>query len=301
MRRLFSVLERLEGSLVTVLVEGESGVGKELVARALHDGSAVSAGAFVPLNCGAFAREVIGSELFGHRKGAFTGAVEDRGGAFEAADGGTLFLDEVAELPLDVQPMLLRALELGEIRAVGASTARRVRVRVVAATHRDLEEEVQAGRFRHDLFYRLAVVRLRVPPLRERSEDVELLSRRFATSVGMQELPGEVLAELERRPWAGNVRELFNAIQAYAALGELPAPPRAGASGEAASIVDVQRPFLEQRDAIVERFTRSYLEALLAHTKGNQRLAARMSGLNRGYLRRMLARFGMLGSSRDGE
>lgn len=188
--------------------------------------------------------------------------------------------------------MLLRALELGEVRPVGEATPRRVKVRVLAATHRDLDDEVSAGRFRHDLFYRLAVVRVRVPPLRERPDDIPILSRRFATSLGIAPLSSEIIDALRGRPWLGNARELFNAIQAYAALGELPAEGRP-APAEVGG-VDVNRPFLAQRDELVDRFTRRYLEALLAHTGGNQRLAARLSGLNRGYLRRMLGRHGMI-------
>src|SRR6185503_10855221 len=197
MRRIFAILLRLEGSLINVLIEGESGVGKELIARALHEGSSVHEGPLVIVNCAALGRELVLSELFGHRKGAFTGAVEARKGAFEAADGGTLFLDEIGELPLDVQPMLLRALESGEAKPLGENAPRKVRVRVVAATSRDLEQEMQAGRFREDLYYRLAVVKLTIPPLRERPEDVEVLAQRFASAAGLGALPPEVIERLE--------------------------------------------------------------------------------------------------------
>ena len=296
MRRLFAMLVRLEGSLATVLVEGESGVGKELIARALHDGSTVAAGPLVTVNCGALPREIIASELFGHKKGAFTGAVEARRGAFEAADGGTLFLDEIGELPLEVQPMLLRALEAGEVRPVGGDQTRQVRVRVVAATNRDLEAEVAAGRFRADLYYRLAVVRLRVPPLRERPEDVEPLARRFAAAAGLAEVPAPVIAELRTRTWPGNARELRNAVQAFAALGVL---PEAGRSNEAlvdlglGELVDVSRPYAELKEELPDRFTRIYLAALIAHTRGNQTAAARLAGLDRTYLGRLLAKHGV--------
>ena len=221
MKRLFAKLRKLEGSLATVLVEGESGVGKELIANALHRGSVVSGGPMVVLNCGAMPAELVASALFGHRRGAFTGAIEDRAGAFEAADGGTLFLDEVGEMPIDVQPMLLRALEARQITPVGGTAMRSVNVRVVAATNRQLEDEVAEGRFREDLYYRLAVIKLVVPPLRERREDIPLLARRFADELELDELPGEVLAPLCERPWPGNVRELRNAVQVYAALGAL--------------------------------------------------------------------------------
>lgn len=296
MHGLFAMLARLEGSLATVLVQGESGVGKELVARALHEGSSISDGPFVAVNCGAIPREVIASELFGHKKGAFTGAVDARRGAFESADGGTLFLDEVGELPLDMQPMLLRALELGEIRAVGDDQPRQVKVRLVAATNRDLEAEARAGGFRQDLFYRLAVVRLLVPPLRERVEDIEPMAMHFARAAGLPELPASVAHELRARAWPGNVRELQNAIQSYAALGVLPGAPGAHVDHlerGLADLVDPTRPYAEQKEALTERFTVIYLKSLMVHAGGNQSEAARLSGLNRGYLGRLLTRHGL--------
>jgi transcriptional regulator with GAF, ATPase, and Fis domain len=295
MRRLFVLLQRLEGSLATVLVEGESGVGKEMIAHALHNGSTVAAGPFVPVNCGALPREIVPSELFGHKRGAFSGAVESRRGAFESADGGTLFLDEVGELPLEVQPMLLRALETGEIRPVGEDQSRRTRVRVVAATNRDLAQEVQGGRFREDLFYRLAVVRLHVPPLHERREDIEPLALRFAQAFRVAELPRHVLEDLKSRTYPGNVRELKNLIQSYAALDILPeglgSMPRGNLERELRGAIDLERPYLEQRDGLVDLFTTLYLDALLERAGGNQTAAARMAGLDRTYLGRLLARY----------
>jgi DNA-binding NtrC family response regulator len=295
MRRLFGVLKRLEGSLVPVLVEGESGVGKELIARALHEGSAVAGGALIVVNCGAIAKELVTSELFGHKKGAFTGALEVRRGAFESADGGTLFLDEVAELPLEVQPMLLRALESGEIRSVGSDEVRKVKVRLIAATNRDVAADVDAGKFRQDLFYRLAVVRVRVPALRERPDDIAPLAQRFARDTGLGELSPEVVAELRTRTFPGNARELRNVVQAYGALGVLPDPNRpAGAMLEAAldEFVDVTRPYSAQKDALTDRFTRLYLERVLEYTSGNRSAAARIAGLDRTYLSRLLAKHG---------
>ena len=297
MRQLFAMLKRLEGSLVNVLVEGESGVGKELVARAIHEGSSRADKPFFALNCGALARELVASELFGHRRGAFTGAVEQRTGAFEAANGGTLFLDEVGELPLDVQPVLLRALESGEVRAVGDTETRRVDVRVVAATNKGLEEEVKAGRFRGDLFYRFAVVKLSVPPLRERPEDVELLSNAFARTAGLAELPAEAVAHLAEQPWPGNVRELRNAVEAYVALGILP-----GVESKKSltpldqlldKLIDLDRPYAEQKERFADLFTRRYLQLLLTKTKGNQSEAARISGLERSYIGKLLTKLGV--------
>jgi two-component system response regulator GlrR len=303
MRRLFAAMQRLEGSLVTVLIEGESGVGKECVARGLHDASKVASGAFVALNCGAIPRDLVASELFGHRRGAFTGAVEARRGAFEAAHHGTLFLDEIGELPVEVQPMLLRALESGDIRPVGEDHSKQVKVRLIAATNRDLQRRVAEGLFREDLYYRIAVVRLAIPPLRERPEDVEPLAARFAAREGLRSLPREVLDVLRTRPLPGNARELRNAVQAYAALGVL---PDAGHPGPALrrlvlqQAVDLDRPFLEQRDEILDEFTTCYLEALLAKEGGNQSTAATRAGLDRTYLGRLLAKYRMRGTGEKG-
>jgi DNA-binding NtrC family response regulator len=296
MRELFAMLARLEQSLTPVLIEGESGVGKELVARALHQGSRIAAGPHVVLNCGALPRELLASELFGHRRGAFTGALDSRRGAFESAHGGTLFLDEIGELPLDLQPMLLRALESGEIRPVGGDTTQHVQVRLIAATNRDLLDEVRHGRFREDLFYRIAVVRLRVPALRERRDDIPLLADKFARDAGLPDLPPAIHAWLAQQSWDGNVRELRNAVQSFAALGVLPetAPARRDSLEKALrAIVDPCRAYAEQKDALVERFTAVWLEALLELTDGNQTEAARLAGLDRGYLGRLIARHGL--------
>jgi transcriptional regulator with GAF, ATPase, and Fis domain len=296
MRRVFGTLVRLEGSLVTVLIGGESGVGKELIAHALHEGSPVAGGPIIVVNCGAIPKDLVASELFGHKKGAFTGAVDNRKGAFECADGGTLFLDEIGELPLDIQPMLLRALESGEIRPVGFDQARKVHVRVVAATNRDLEEEVRAGRFREDLFYRLAVVRLYVPPLRERPEDIEPLARRFAQQSGLRDVPPHVLEQLKARSWPGNVRELRNAVQAFAALGSLPEPVGANAAAldlSLGDLVDLNRPYAAQKEELADRFTKIYLQRLIARTGGNQTAAAKIAGLDRSYLGRLLVKHGL--------
>jgi DNA-binding NtrC family response regulator len=298
MLALFTMISRLDGSLVPCLVLGESGVGKELVVRAIHEGSRVSDGPVVPLNCGAVARELVASALFGHRRGAFTGAVEARRGAFAAADGGTLFLDEIGELPLDVQPALLRALETGEITAVGEDAPRKVRVRLVAATHCDLAALVGQGKFRQDLYYRLAVVTLQVAPLRERREDIPALARLFARQEGVSDLDDELVEELAARPLPGNVRELRNAVLAYVALGTLgpaSASPAAAQSAEetVASLAPrLDVPYLAQRDALVDAFTRKYVASLLERTRGNQTEAARIAGLDRTYFGRLLAKLG---------
>ncbi len=297
MRHLFAMLTRLEGSLATVLIEGESGVGKERVAQALHEGSKVADGPFVAVNCGAFPRELIASELFGHKRGAFSGALEARRGAFDSADGGTLLLDEVGELPLELQPMLLRAIELGEVRALGEDRPKTVKVRVVAATNRELDAEVRAGRFRQDLFYRLAVVRLSVPPLRERPDDIEPLARHFAAEVGLSGgIPRELLDELRGRSFPGNARELKNAIVSFGALGALPprpVRPTPELEDQLAPLIDLRRPFAPQKEELTDAFMRAYLRALLRETGGNQSEAARIAGLNRSYLGRVLGKLGI--------
>jgi transcriptional regulator with GAF, ATPase, and Fis domain len=294
------MLSRLEGSLASVLIEGESGVGKEEIARALHAGSRVASGPLVIINCGGVPTGLFASELFGHRRGAFTGAIDARKGAFESAHGGTLFLDEIGELPLDVQPLLLRALETGEIRAIGGDESKYVKVRLIAATNRDLAQEVRDGHFREDLFYRLAVVRIRVPPLRERPDDVEPLAMRFASAIGLTEIPGAVIEALKARAWPGNARELRNAVHAYAALGIIPEPTRSRfdlVRVALTEMIDMRRPFLQQREELVEQFTRLYMQALLTYTGGNQTAAARTSGLDRTYLGRLLTRLEIKRSS----
>ncbi len=296
MRKLFATLHRLEGSLVNVLVEGESGVGKELIARALHEGSRASGGPLVVVNCGAIGRELVLSELFGHKKGAFTGATEARVGAFEAADGGTLFLDEVGELPLDAQPVLLRALELGEVKPVGENRPKHVRVRVIAATNRDLREEVEAGNFREDLYYRLAVVRLAVPPLRERSEDVRILAQHFAAAAGGGTLPDDVVAALEKRTFRGNARELRNAVLAYLALGTLPDAPIASPDLLLQALrqaVDAGAPYQDEKERFIALFSKAYFELLLEKSGGNHGEAARVAGIDRSYFSKLLAKYGV--------
>jgi len=222
MRALRALIARLAPASIAVLVSGETGTGKELVARALHEQSG-RRGPFVPLNCGSIARDLVESELFGHERGAFTGATERREGVFQAADGGTLFLDEIGELPLGLQTRLLRALESGVVRPLGAQREVRVNVRVVAATHVDLRKAVMENRFRHDLFFRLAGAVIVSPPLRERADDVPLLARRFLDDLA-REHGRLVLAEdaerlLRAHPWPGNVRELRNVLRRAAALG----------------------------------------------------------------------------------
>jgi DNA-binding NtrC family response regulator len=217
MRQVFDLVERVAPTDVAVTILGETGTGKELVARALHARSPRHAAPFVPVNCSAIAESLIESELFGHEKGAFSGADRLRKGAFEEADGGTIFLDEIGELPLELQPKLLRALELGEVKRVGASRPIHVRTRIVAATHRDLRAQARAGQFREDLYYRLCVVPVTVPPLRQRKGDVRALAERFLEASAPRGLAlrwsDEALRKLEAYDWPGNVRQLRNVVQ----------------------------------------------------------------------------------------
>lgn len=297
MQRLFTLMKRLEGSLVSVLIEGESGTGKELIARALHENSPVSSGPFVALNCGALDRALVRSELFGHKKGAFTGAFGENAGAFAEADGGTLFLDEIGELPLDIQPVLLRVLESGTYNRVGESRARPAKARIIAATHRSLKDDVAEGVFRSDLYYRLMVVSLYAPPLRERTDDIPLLIERLSRELGMQQPTEEVVLALSRRTFAGNVRELKHALLAYQVVGELPlgAPLESGDHLDTAlrAFIDPNRPYAEQKEALIDRMTRLYLSELIKNTHGNRSEAARISELQRGYVRRLLEKYSL--------
>jgi two-component system response regulator AtoC len=229
MQRLRATIERIAGTKTTVLILGESGTGKELVARAIHEQSQRRGRRFVAINCAAIPPALLESELFGHARGAFTDAVRDKRGLFEDADGGTLFLDEIGELPAALQAKLLRALQESEIRRVGDTVNIKIDVRLVAATLRDLAEDVAAGRFREDLYYRLNVLPLRIPPLRDRTEDIPELARFFAARHAARhqlealELPEPVIAALCQQPWPGNVRELENVIERALVLADKPA------------------------------------------------------------------------------
>ncbi|NUP11653.1 MAG: sigma 54-dependent Fis family transcriptional regulator [Polyangiaceae bacterium] len=300
MRQVFTVLERIAPTAETVLVEGETGTGKELAAEAIHEESPRSAGPFVVFDCSAVAGSLVESELFGHVRGAFTGAVADRQGAFEAADGGTLFLDEIGELPIDLQPKLLRVLEKLELKRVGSNAVRKVDVRVVAATNRNLAEECQRGRFREDLLYRLAVVRVVLPPLRQRPDDIEMLARHFADTMASRagrpvELSEAALKGLRSRAYPGNVRELRNAVARTLSLGDPDASTFAGAQPVEPSpfSVDLSLPFMESRERLVESFERAYLRAALDKTGGNATKAAEQSGLNRKFIQRAIAKYGL--------
>jgi DNA-binding NtrC family response regulator len=305
MREVFGVLERVASSRASVLISGETGTGKELAARALHSEGARRGGPFVALDCGAIAESLIESELFGHVRGAFTGAVDERAGAFERAHGGTLFLDELGELPTELQPKLLRVLESREVRKVGGNEVRRVDVRVVAGTNRDLEEMVAAGEMRADLYYRLAVVQLQLPPLRERVEDLPALIAHFLREAGVTEpgaIAGANLVTLSRHDWPGNVRELRNAIdRAVACAGNAPrfaelafhlggGPARRRPRPPS---VDLSISFADAKERLIGEFEAAYLGAMLEATGGNVAETARRAGLNRRHLYDLLKKHGL--------
>ena len=304
MRRMFALLERVANTDVTVLVQGETGTGKELVAEAIHARSGRADGPFVVVDCGAIAPTLVESTLFGHVKGAFTGANADAPGAFEEADGGTIFLDELGELPLAMQPKLLRVLESRRVARVGQTRLRSVDVRVIAATHRPLDAEVNAGRFREDLYYRLAVAVVEIPPLRTRREDIPALVDRFAAALRPRPEPSTLAAlaaRLMHYDFPGNVRELRNIVQRELLLGPFRTGPRAPA---AASTTDVPADLLElplsvAQERWIETFQRRYVEHALARTGGNVTRAAELAGTNRRAIQRILKRTGS--SASDGE
>jgi two-component system response regulator HydG len=312
MRRLRSALDRLAGQDVSILIQGESGTGKELVARALHFRGMRRTKRFVALNCGAIPESLIDSELFGHAKGAFTGATTDRPGVFVEADGGTLFLDEIGDMPLAVQARLLRVLQESEVRPVGSNVERKVDVRVIAATHVDLGSAVEQQRFRQDLFYRLNVVVLQVPPLRERLDDLPILAAHFLAKHGGGKPPSltpEALDAMNGYAWPGNVRELENAIMHAIALHHsdviLPDSLPAAITNRVSAVsgaMPISRddgelePLTEAKRRATAAFEKRYLVAAMEKAKGSVSEAARLAGLDRTNFRRLLQRHGLDGA-----
>ncbi len=288
-------LARIAPSDATVLLEAETGSGKEVTARALHQASGRAQGPFETVDCGALPAELAAAELFGHVKGAYTGAERARPGAFERAERGTLFLDEVGELPLELQPLLLRALENREVRRVGDERVRTVDVRVVAATNRDLDAEVERGRFRADLLHRLAVVRVRLPPLRERLEDLPLLVRAILDQLGARargfSLSGEVLQRFAVHRWPGNVRELKNLIERAVALGDVPELP--AAEGKAPPGAPRSLDYHQAREDALAGFERDFVVHVLKSCDGNVSRAAREAGIDRVYLHKLIKKHGL--------
>ena len=318
MREVYAVLERVADTDMSVMVGGETGSGKELVARALHDESPRHRGPFVVLDCGALPRELAEAAILGHKKGSFTGALADRAGCFEEAAGGTLFLDEIGELPLELQPKLLRVLDRREVQRIGESTVRKVDVRVVAATHRDLKTMVSQGGFREDLYFRLSVMAVELPPLRERGDDILLLAEKFIADTARRitgrsaptlSLPARQALLLH--PWPGNVRELKNTIERatyLAARGVIepadlllgrPAGARAPeptvrpaqTAGDLGPLLDL--PFKEAKQSMLDDFETRYFTHLLEAHDGNLSRAAASAGITRYYLRELLKRLGL--------
>ena len=319
MRRIYPLCERLANTTVPVVIEGETGTGKEALAESLHEMGPRAQGPFVVFDCTAVPPSLVESELFGHERGAFTGALMTRKGVFEQAQGGTLLIDEVGDLDLSLQPKLLRAIERFEIRRIGGDRWIRVDVRVLAATRRDLDREVQAGRFRDDLFHRMAGARVELPPLRHRLGDITTLAMHFWREMGgdPHEIPRELLQKWEDYPWPGNIRELRNTIARQLALGELahaqpvssgsvPPPSMGGMGGMGTPssafappmpqddsinrFVEMDLPFPQARDRILEEFEARYVAKLLQRHNGDVAKAAAASGIGRRYFQKLKAR-----------
>ncbi|MCL1920064.1 MAG: sigma 54-interacting transcriptional regulator [Kiritimatiellaeota bacterium] len=310
MRRIFYLVETYAPSDATIMITGETGTGKEVLAEEIHNFSTRKDKPFIVIDCAAISKELIESELFGHVKGAFTGANADRQGAFELADGGTVFLDEIGDLSPDLQPKLLRVLEKREIRRVGCNKVRKIDVRIISATNRNLSHEVNEGRFREDLYYRLSVVHLELPPLRRRREDVPLLVKRFITQLHGEEAMGQIadadrtMDVLKRHEWPGNVRELRNLIElafysekrpvnlsAFLSIGSLRAGRANNAEPEATFSTD--KPFKDAKNDLIEEFEKAYLHDLLTRNRQNISRSAREAGIERAYLQRLIRKYGM--------
>jgi DNA-binding NtrC family response regulator len=301
MRRLMGTIQRVAPTNVAVLIGGESGTGKELVARAVHAQSARAAEPFVVVDCGALTPTLISSALFGHERGAFTGADRRHSGAFERARGGSVFLDEIGELPLELQPQLLGVLERKRFVPLGGTKELEANVRVIAATNRDLRSAVNRGSFREDLYYRLAVVTLALPPLRERQADLPLLVEHFFREAGGSGpleavFTPDVWAQLKRHGWPGNVRELRNFVEAMLVTGEMPrateAPDADGASFDFPAPL-FERVYSDARSEVLSAFEKRYLARLLEGTQGNVSGAARRASMDRSYLIKLLEKHGL--------
>ena len=307
MLEVYKLVARVAPSTATVLVVGESGTGKELVARAIHNRSPRAAKPFVPVNCTALSESLLESELFGHARGAFTGAIAAKRGLFETANGGTLFLDEIGDMGPKMQAQILRVLQDGEMRPVGGTEAIRVDVRLVCATNRDLDAEVKSGRFREDLYFRINVVTVRMPPLRDRAGDIPILVRHFINKIARREarseasVSPEALDTLCHYGWPGNVRELENAIERAVAVAkgnvvlpsDLPVEVYGGAQVAPASIIE-DRPTLGELE-------KRYIALVLTECGGNKKKAAEKLGIDRRTLYRALERSGEVVSDDDGE
>ena len=309
MRRIFYLAETYSPTDATIMITGETGTGKEILAEEIHNHSNRSDKQFIVIDCAAISKELIESELFGHVKGSFTGAHADRQGAFELANGGTIFLDEIGDLSPDLQPKLLRVLEKREIRRVGSNKVRKIDVRIISATNRNLSTEVNENRFREDLFYRLSVVHLELPSLRHRRDDVPLLIKRFLADLHGEDAADQIadfdrtMDILKRHEWPGNVRELRNLIElafysekrpvdlsGFLSLGHL----RAGITASEPEInFETDRPFKDAKSELIENFERTYLNDLLERNKQNISRSAREAGIERAYLQRLVRKYNL--------
>ena len=332
-QEMMSLITRVASTKANILVLGDSGTGKELVARQIHELGPLAGKPFIPVNCGAIPESLMESEMFGHKRGSFTGAVAEKSGLFEVAHGGTLFLDEVGELPLSIQVKLLRAIQERTFRQVGGTEDRKVDVRIIAATNRDLEAEVKTGRFREDLFYRLNVIMIKTPPLRERREDIPILVDHFLAIYAKRQnkvsikMDPSVMKAFEYYHWPGNIRELENVIERAVTLAEagstvgiasLPrqiiesGPVRTESSpsknesspGGAPTFIDLPQPDFDKAsinlDEILQEVERKYLFAALEHAKGVKKRASDLLGITFRSIRYRLKKLGM-DSDDDGE
>ncbi len=314
MRQIFSIMEKISPTFATVVIEGETGTGKDLVARAIHENSTRKNKPFVVFDCSSVAPNLIESELFGHEKGAFTGAIKSRRGAFEEAATGTIFLDEIGELPLDLQPKLLRALEQREIRRVGANLPSHIDVRVICATNRDLKKEVAEGRFREDLYYRLSVVKIHIPPLHERPEDIPVIIEKIlkdakfnrTTDGGLRitRVEDDALKVLQRYQWPGNVRELTNIIERAVSFAEANTIAKSHLDFVFSEldneeerteklVMDNDLPFKEAKQKLLDVFEKDYLIDLLKRNNNNLSKAAREAKIDRKHIRNLLKKYGI--------
>lgn len=322
MRQIFAIIEKIAPTQATVIIEGETGTGKDLVARAIHSMGPRKDKPFIVFDCSAVAPNLIESELFGHEKGSFTGAVRARAGAFEAAMGGTIFLDEIGELGSDLQPKLLRSLEQREIKRVGSNTPVRVDVRVICATNKNLKKEVQGGRFREDLYYRLSVVKILMPPLRDRPEDIAPIVEKMLQNgkfnqnsdgtLRVTRVDDGALKAMGHYDWPGNVRELSNVIERASSLAEGHEITKAqidyvlsdlseGEERTEKMEVDPNLPFKEAKQKIVEVFEKEYLEHLLKKNNYNLSKAAREAQVDRKHIRNLLKKYGIDTHGDEGE
>jgi DNA-binding NtrC family response regulator len=308
MRRLYPLCMRLAAATIPVVIEGETGTGKEALAEAIHSEGPRANGPFVVFDCTAVPSSMMEAELFGHERGAFTGAVQRHAGVFEQAHGGTLLIDEIGDLDLTLQPKLLRAIERGEFRRIGGQQSLRVDVRILAATRRNLDREVELGRFRDDLFHRLAVGRIELPPLRRRRGEIAVLARVFARDLGGDDsaFPPHLLSQWEDHSWPGNVRELRNAVARYLALGEqhastaapssrsletlAAAEPAEGLAAVVERVIAADMPLARARQQVIDAFEERYLDAILTRYGGVVTHAAKAAGVARRHFQRLRAR-----------